>query len=67
MMDHLVAFARDGRPGTDWPAWTANAERELSFGDSIGEKRLDGARLDWLETHPISRSTPPARPTSPRD
>lgn len=66
MMDDLIAFARDGRPGARWPAWNAKAERELSFGDTIAVRQLDSKRLDWLQAHPLQRAPLP-RGASPRD
>jgi para-nitrobenzyl esterase len=67
MMDDLIAFARDGRPTADWPAWSAKDERETLFGDSIAVRRLDTQQLDWLAAHPIARQALPPRPGSPRD
>ena len=67
MMDYLINFARDGRPGTSWPAWTSGNERENTFGNSVAVRSLDTARLDWLEAHPIARAALPPRPGSPRD
>ncbi|KQS02350.1 hypothetical protein ASG11_16470 [Sphingomonas sp. Leaf357] len=67
MTDHLIAFARDGRPGADWPAWTKRSPREMVFGDTIAVRRMDSARLDWLEAHPIARTPVPPRPAGPRD
>ena len=66
MIDDLIAFARDGRPGAQWPAWSMKAERELGIGDTIGVRPLDSKRLDWLEAHPLQRAQLP-RPASPRD
>jgi hypothetical protein len=67
MMDDLIAFARDGRPGANWPAWSPRNERETLFDDSIAVRRLDTARLDWLAAHPIARQALLPRPGSPRD
>ncbi|MDB5676757.1 MAG: para-nitrobenzyl esterase [Sphingomonas bacterium] len=67
MMDALIAFARDGRPDADWPAWSARDERETSFGDSVAVQRLDVRRLDWLAAHPVARQALPPKPGSPRD
>lgn len=67
MMDHLIAFARDGRPGPAWPAWSPGKEASISFGDEIVLQRLDSKRLDWLGAHPIAQAAQPPRPTSPRD
>jgi para-nitrobenzyl esterase len=67
MMDDLIAFARDGQPGADWPAWSARDERETLFGDSVAVRRLDTARLDWLAAHPVARQAIPPKAGSPRD
>ena len=67
MMDDLIAFARDGRPGPDWPAWSARDERETLFGDSVAVRRLDTVRLDWLAAHPVARQVIPPKAGSPRD
>ncbi|MEA3002725.1 MAG: para-nitrobenzyl esterase [Sphingomonadales bacterium] len=67
MMDHLIAFARDGAPGNAWPAWSARNEREMRFGDAAAVRPLDAVRLNWLEAHPVGRAALPPRPTSPRD
>jgi len=67
MMDDLIAFARDGKPGAAWPAWSPRDERETLFGDSIAVRALDVRRLDWLAAHPVARQALPPRPGSPRD
>jgi para-nitrobenzyl esterase len=67
MVNDLIEFAKRGRPGSDWPAWSANSEEEMVFGDTIAVTPLDKIRLDWLEAHPISREALPPRPSSPRD
>ncbi|MEG3147111.1 carboxylesterase family protein [Sphingomonas sp. RT2P30] len=67
MMDDLIAFARDGKPGADWPAWSARAEREALFGDSVAVRPLDVRRLDWLAAHPVARQAIPPKAGSPRD
>ena len=67
MMDDLIAFARDGKPGADWPAWSARDERETSFGDSVAARPLDVRRLDWLAAHPVARQAVPPKAGSPRD
>ncbi|TPG53872.1 carboxylesterase/lipase family protein [Sphingomonas glacialis] len=66
MMDHLIAFARDGRPGAGWPAWSARDQRELVFGDGVAVRPLDTAGLAWLAAHPVAR-TPLVPRGSPRD
>ena len=66
MMDHLIAFAREGRPGAPWPAWSARDQRALVFGDSVAVRPLDAAGLAWLEAHPVARA-PVAPRASPRD
>lgn len=67
MMDHLIAFARDGDPGAGWQAWTAGKQTERSFGDTITQQRLESANLDWLEANPMAPAAQPPRSTSPRD
>ena len=67
MMDRLIAFARDGKPGADWPMWTKASEREIVFGDAIAVRSLNVAQLDWLEAHPIASTARPPRANSPRD
>jgi para-nitrobenzyl esterase len=67
MMDDLIAFARDGKPGAAWPAWSPRDERETLFGDSVTVRALDVRRLDWLAAHPVARQALPPRPGSPRD
>lgn len=67
MMDDLIAFARDGKPGNDWPAWSPRHEREVSFGDRIAVRPLDVHRLDWLAAHPVARQAVPPKAGSPRD
>jgi para-nitrobenzyl esterase len=67
MVDDLIAFARDGKPGAAWPAWSPRDERETLFGDSVTVRALDVRRLDWLAAHPIARQPLLPRPGSPRD
>ncbi len=67
MMEGLIAFARDGKPGAAWPAWSPRDEREMLFGDSVTVRPLDVRRLDWLAAHPVARQVLPPRPGSPRD
>lgn len=67
MMDDLIAFARDGRPGPAWPAWSPGNERETVFGDSVSVRPLDVRRLDWLAAHPVTRQALPPKAGSPRD
>jgi para-nitrobenzyl esterase len=66
MMDHLIAFARDGAPGGGWQAWTPSKQIERSFGDTIERRNLESANLDWLEAN-RAPSGPAIRSTSPRD
>lgn len=67
MMDDLIAFARDGKPGSAWPAWSPRDERETVFGDSVAVRPLDTRRLDWLAAHPVARQPLPPKAGSPRD
>jgi carboxylesterase type B len=50
----LVAFASTGNPSAGtvtWPAWKADDERYVEFGDTITVRSMDGARLDFMATH----------------
>ena len=67
MMDHLIAFARDGDPGAGWQAWTARSQTERSFGDMIAQQRLESASLDWLEANRMAPAARPPRSSSLRD
>ena len=61
----LVAFARTGNPSTAsvaWPAWSAEREQYLEFGDRITALPIDAPRLAFMAAH----RPPPARPGGPR-
>lgn len=64
MMDRLLSFARDGTPGTGWPAWKASQPRVHVFG--VGEK---AGMIGWphFDTLPLlADSAPPAPAERPR-
>lgn len=72
MLGALIAFAETGNPSTaqmNWPAWSPTHEEEIVFGDTIATQTLNGARLDWLASHPAGHINPaPApSPSGPHD
>jgi para-nitrobenzyl esterase len=67
MMDHLIAFARDGAPGAGWQAWTARNQTQRHFGDTVTQQALERSSLDWLEANRIAPTARPSRSTSPQD
>jgi hypothetical protein len=57
----LIAFANTGNPSTPevkWPAWTAENESYVNFGDPITLATVNRTRLDWMAKH---RPPPGAR------
>jgi para-nitrobenzyl esterase len=63
----LIAFANTGDPSTPdvkWPAWTAQNEQYVNFGDQITLETVNRARLDFMAKH---RPPPGARGRGPRD
>lgn len=70
MLGALIDFAKTGRPqsgSVQWPAWSSSNEQYLRLGDSITVEALNGARMDWLASHP-ARELPAVNPrTGPRD
>jgi para-nitrobenzyl esterase len=57
----LIAFAATGNPSTadvKWPAWTAESESYVNFGDRITLETVNRTRLDWMAKH---RPPPGAR------
>jgi para-nitrobenzyl esterase len=62
MMDRLIAFARTGNPGADWPVWSASRPRQHVFGDPSGT-------IDWPHYRSLalfSDATPPTPAERPR-
>ncbi|NWK99021.1 carboxylesterase [Sphingobium lactosutens] len=57
MMDRLLAFARSGRPGNDWPAWKASQPRVHVFGE-------EGGMIDWPHSGTLPLLKDGALPTS---
>jgi para-nitrobenzyl esterase len=50
----LIAFAQTGNPSTAavaWPAWSAQAERYVNFGDTITLETVNRVRLDGRHRH----------------
>ena len=57
----LVAFANTGNPSTadvKWPAWSAQAERYVNFGDRIAVETVNRARLDFMAKYRPAPSPP---------
>lgn len=59
MMDRLLAFARGGNPGADWPAWTAARSQVHLFG-------AGDSTIDWPHSRNLSLFKEVA-PTAPLD
>ncbi|MCI4591958.1 carboxylesterase family protein [Sphingobium sp. BYY-5] len=57
MMDRLLAFARDGDPGRDWPAWKVSQPRVHLLGEA-------GGMVDWphFKTLPLFKDAAPPVP-----
>jgi para-nitrobenzyl esterase len=50
----LIAFAKTGNPSTSdvkWPAWTAQNEQYVNFGNKITLEKVNRARLDFMAKH----------------
>jgi len=63
----LIAFANTGNPSTPdvkWPAWTAQNEQYVNFGDRISLETVNRERLDFMAKH---RPPPGARGRGPID
>jgi para-nitrobenzyl esterase len=61
----LVAFASTGNPstaGATWPAWMAQREQYIEFGERIVTRSIDASRLTFMAAH----RPPPVRPGGPR-
>jgi len=58
----LIAFATTGNPSTSdvpWPAWSAQDEQYVNFGDEIGVVTINRARLEFMAKHrPAPRGGP---------
>jgi para-nitrobenzyl esterase len=67
----LVAFANTGQPSTGdvkWPAWSAQDERYVNFGDRITLETVNRARLDFMAKHRPAPTPPGGGPRRfPRD
>jgi para-nitrobenzyl esterase len=66
----LVAFANTGNPTTpdvQWPAWSAQAERYVDFGDRIAIGTVNRVRIDFMAKNRPSPAPPGAGPRRPRD
>ena len=50
----LITFAETGNPSTadvKWPAWTAQNEQYVNFGNKITLEKVNRARLDFMAKH----------------
>jgi para-nitrobenzyl esterase len=59
----LVAFATTGDPSTakvTWPAWSAQDEKYITFGDQIGVATVNRARLEFMAAHRPAPTPPGA-------
>lgn len=57
MTDTLIAFANTGNPATaavPWPAWNAQNQQYVSFGDKISIEKVNTARLDFISKHRVA-------------
>jgi para-nitrobenzyl esterase len=66
----LVAFANTGNPSTadvKWPAWSAQSESYVNFGDRIAVETVNRTRLDFMAKNRPVPAPPVAGPRRPRD
>jgi para-nitrobenzyl esterase len=50
----LIALANTGSPATSavaWPAWSAQNQQYVSFGDKIAVEKVNAPRLDFMSKH----------------
>ena len=50
----LIAFANTGDPATNdvkWPAWSAQNQQYISFGDKITLEKVNTERLEFAAKH----------------
>jgi para-nitrobenzyl esterase len=71
MTASLIAFADTGNPSTpdiNWPAWTAENEQYVNFGDEVTLEKVNRARLDFMARNMPKPAAPAPRPAgSARD
>jgi para-nitrobenzyl esterase len=68
----LIAFANTGNPSTPdvkWPAWSAQNEQYVNFGDKIIVEKVNRTRLDFMAKNRPAPAAPAPRPAGsfPRD
>jgi para-nitrobenzyl esterase len=66
----LAAFAETGNPSTadvTWPAWSADNQRYLDFGDQITVETVNRARLEFMAQHRPAPRSPGGPRRGPRD
>lgn len=57
MAGALIAFARTGNPTTaavKWPAWSAQNDAYVRFGDNVTVERFNAQGMQWLAAHPVA-------------
>lgn len=67
LMASLIAFANTGNPSTAevaWPAWAADKEQYIEFGDAIRTLTINAARMAFLE--PLRAALAPLPANGPR-
>ncbi len=68
MTASLIAFANTGNPSTSdvkWPAWSAENEQYMNFGEKIVVEKVNRSRLDFMQKHRPAQGPP--RRTGPVD
>jgi para-nitrobenzyl esterase len=66
----LIAFANTGNPSTPdvpWPAWSAEHEQYINFGNQISLEKIDTSRMEFMAANRPAQTPPGARSRGPRD
>jgi para-nitrobenzyl esterase len=59
MSDALIQFAKTGNPSTQkvkWPAWSAQDDVFVNFGNPVRVERFNNAGMEWLASHPPAKT-----------